>query len=339
MLYARFLRTHAEKRGVRRIEGKVIGIDQHPETGFVTSVTLVDGETLEAELFVDCSGFRGLLIEGALHAGYDDWSSLLPMDRAVAVPTESTEPPKPYTIATAKEAGWTWRIPLQHRTGNGHVYSSRYMEEEKATDILLSSVEGAPLADPRHLKFVTGIRRKFWDKNVVAIGLSGGFLEPLESTSIHMIQSAVAKLLALFPDRSWSPVDRDEYNRLLTVSFTHIRDFIILHYIATARNDTEFWRDRHNLELPETLVRKMALIEGSGRFFRYDDELFSVTSWLAVMQGQGRGPAGYTATADAISAQNLLASLQDMRMVIERTVASMPTHDAFLARLQQGNAA
>ncbi|NRA29108.1 MAG: tryptophan 7-halogenase [Parvularculaceae bacterium] len=332
LLYAKFLRRYAEARGVERWEGCVQSVKQDSKTGFVGQLGLDDGREISGELFIDCTGFVGLLIEKTLGAGYDDWTDMLPMDRAVAVPCARVEPPKPYTIATADEAGWRWRIPLQHRTGNGHVYSSSYTDDEKALQSLLENLDGEPLADPRQLRFTTGIRRKFWDKNVVAIGLSGGFLEPLESTSIHMIQTAIAKLLALYPDRDWSEVDRDEYNRLLKVTFTHIRDFIVLHYVATDRKDTAFWRDRQHVPVSETLQRKMDLLQGAGRFFRYEDELFSVTSWLAVMQGQGRAPQRYNPMADSLSDMNLSRSLADMRKVIDQTTASLPTHDDFLQR-------
>jgi tryptophan halogenase len=254
------------------------------------------------------------------------------MDRAVALPTSSVEPPKPYTISTAREAGWTWRIPLQHRVGNGHVYSSRFMESDRALQILLDAVDGEPLSDPRHLRFVTGRRKKFWNANCVAIGLSAGFLEPLESTSIHLIQSGVSKLLALFPNQAFNPTERDEYNRLLSVSYQHTRDFILLHYIATERTDTPFWQYVQSLEVPETLAHKMALLESSGSFFRYEDELFSVVSWLAVMHGQRRGPKGYNPVADSLSVSNLSQSLANMRGLIGKTVNAMPTHQQFIDR-------
>lgn len=330
--YAAYLRKYSEKRGVSRVEGKVVQVNQRSEDGFITSVDLETGLRLKGDLFVDCTGFRGLLIEGALKTGYEDWSDLLPMDRAVALPTQSVEPPKPYTIATAREAGWTWRIPLQHRVGNGHVYSSRFMDTERATEILLEAVDGDPLGEPRHLRFVTGRRKKFWNANCVAIGLSAGFLEPLESTSIHLIQSGVSKLLALFPNQDFNPIERDEYNRLLSVGYQHTRDFILLHYIATERTDTPFWQYVQDLELPETLAHKMALLESSGSFFRYEDELFSVVSWLAVMHGQRRGPKGYNPVADSLSVSNLTQSLANMRGLIGKTVAAMPTHQQFIDR-------
>ncbi len=332
--YAAFLRHYAEGRGVVRVEGKIEDVQQDVQTGHVTALTLEDGLKIEAELFIDCTGFRALLIGQALGVNYRDWSDLLPMDRAFAVATARNEDPKPYTIATARDAGWTWRIPLQHRTGNGHVYASRYTDDEAALETLKSALDGEMIGEPCALRFTTGVRDRFWDKNVVAIGLSGGFLEPLESTSIHMIQTAVAKLLALFPETDFASEDRDEYNRLLHTTFGHIRDFIVLHYAVTERVDTAFWRDRQTLDLPNTLARKMALMEGSGRFFRYDDELFSVTSWLAVMAGQGKPPKRYNPTAGGISDHNLLASLSEMRKVVEHATASMPTHQEFLSRLQ-----
>ena len=330
--YAAFLRNYAEKKGVTRHEGKVVSVQQNGEDGFITSIQLESGETIGGDLFVDCTGFRGLLIEGALQTGYEDWSDLLPMDRAVALPTKSVEPPKPYTIATARDAGWTWRIPLQHRVGNGHVYSSRFTDAEAATETLLDAVDGEPLGDPRHLRFVTGRRKQFWNANCVAIGLSAGFLEPLESTSIHLIQSGVSKLLSLFPNRAFNPVERDEYNRLLSTSYQHTRDFILLHYVATEREDTPFWRYVQKTELPDSLRRKMELLESRGSFFRYEDELFSVVSWLAVMAGQRRRPQGYNPVADSLSKRNLTQSLANMRGVISKTVAAMPTHQQFIDR-------
>ncbi|MEL6568428.1 MAG: tryptophan halogenase family protein [Pseudomonadota bacterium] len=331
-LYAAFLRNYAEQKGVSRIEGRVTDVAQRSGDGHITSVTLSDGRSFTGDLFIDCTGFAGLLIEKTLQAGYDDWRQWLPMDRAVAIPSETVEAPKPYTIATAREAGWTWRIPLQLRTGNGHVYCSDFMDQETATKTLVSALDGAALAEPRHLRFVTGRRRSFWKANCVAIGLSAGFLEPLESTSIHMIQTGIAKLLALFPTQEINPVERDEYNRLLGTSFRHIRDFIILHYAATSRDDSAFWRRMSSMELPESLVHKMALMESSGRFFRYDDELFSVVSWLAVMEGQGHGPRAHNPIANGLSDTNIAASLENMRNLIAKTAGALPTHQQFIDR-------
>lgn len=331
-LYAKYLRSYAEKRGVERKEGLVTNVELDSLGENIKRVQLADGRSEPGDLFIDCTGFRGLLIEGALQAGYEDWTKWLPMDRAVAIPSESVEPPRPYTISTAQDAGWIWRIPLQHRVGNGHVYCSQFMDQETATEALVAQLTGKPLADPNHLRFVTGRRKQFWKANCVALGLSAGFLEPLESTSIHLIQSGIAKLLALFPRKKISSVDRDEYNRILSVSYEHIRDFIILHYVATEREDTPFWRQMKDLTPPPTLQRKMALIEEAGRFFRYDDELFSVVSWMAVMVGQRRPPRSYNPVADVLSEHNLSHSLANMRALITKTANAMPTHQQFIDR-------
>ena len=330
--YAQFLRDYSLQRGVTRIEGRVVDVDQTGETGFIRSVRLEDGRSFDGELFIDCTGFYGLLIEQTLKAGYENWQHLLPMDSAIAVSCLAIEQPRPYTIATARAAGWTWRIPLQHRVGNGHVYCSDFTSPDEALTVLMSALDAEALTEPRQLKFVTGRRKESWKKNCVAIGLSAGFLEPLESTSIHMIQTGIAKLLALFPDTNFDPVEREEYNRLLGTTVQHIRDFIILHYAATSRDDTPFWQNMRNLELPETLARKMALMESSGRFFRYDDELFSVSSWLAVMEGQGRGPKGYNPVADGLSETNITQSLANMRNLISKTTSALPGHQDFIDR-------
>ena len=332
MLYAQFLRKYSERNGVTRVEGKVVEVQQSGETGFLQSVQLADGREFDGDLFIDCTGFYGLLIEQTLKAGYENWQSYLPMDSAVAVSCSAKEAPRPYTIATARNAGWTWRIPLQHRVGNGHVYCSEFESSEDALALLMNDLEGKALTEPKQLKFVTGRRKQLWVNNCVAIGLSAGFLEPLESTSIHMIQTGIAKLLALFPNSDFQPVERDEYNRLMSTTVQHIRDFIILHYIATSRDDTVFWQKMRALEPPETLVHKMALMESSGRFFRYDDELFSVTSWLAVMQGQGRGPKAYNPMAEGLSEANVAQSLSNMRKLISKTTSAMPSHQDFIDR-------
>lgn len=331
-LYGQFLRRYAQKRGVSRLEGRIVHVRQNGQTGFVTGLTLADGQMVDGDVFIDCTGFRALLIGEAMGVGLVDWSQYLPMNRAVAVPATSAGPPKPYTISTARAAGWRWRIPLQHRTGNGHVYCDAFTDTNTATDDLMQSLEGTPLAEPRHLRFQTGIREKLWCKNVVAIGLSGGFLEPLESTSIHMIQSGIAKLLALFPAGQFEPTETDEYNRILSVSFGHIRDFLIAHYCLTHRDDTPFWRAMAAMPIPDTLAHKLELLRTNGRFFRYDDELFSITSWLAVLDGQHHGPTGYAPAADHLSQDNLLQSLANMRAVIAKTAAAMPTHQAYIDR-------
>lgn len=330
-LYAQYLRQQSEARGVVRKEGKIVDVGLHPETGYVEHIQLSDGRVLEADLFVDCTGFRGLLIEQALKAGYVDWSHWLPCDRAVAVPCESAAELTPYTRSTAREAGWQWRIPLQHRIGNGHVWSSQFTDEERATDLLMSNLDGKPLAAPRHLRFVTGHRRKFWDKNVVSIGLSAGFIEPLESTSIHLIQSGVAKLLQMFPGRGFSQPDIDRYNRVTTFEYERIRDFIILHYHLTRRDDTEFWNYTRNMQIPDYLADKMSLFESHGRIFRENEELFNDTSWFAVMIGQGMRPRDYDPVADVQSAEETAARLENIRQTIATSATYMPRHVDFIA--------
>jgi len=331
-LYAAFLRNYAEKRGVTRIEGKISNVSRDSETGLITSL-LLDGEReLEGDLFIDCTGFRGLLIDGVFGSVHVDWAHWLPCNRAVAVACEKNSDPVPYTRSTARSAGWQWRIPLQHRTGNGHVYCDEYMSAEQAEEILLSNLDGEPVSAPNHLRFRTGHRREFWSGNCVAIGLSSGFLEPLESTSIHLIQMGIAKLIALFPETNDAAVERAEYNRLMTDDFLHVRDFLILHYKATARNDGPFWDYVREMEIPDSLMRKMDLLKSQGRFFKYDAELFDITSWLAVAEGQGWGPQGHSPIANGLSADNLSQSLANMRGAYAKATKAMPSHQAYIDR-------
>ncbi len=332
ILYAKFLRKYSEARGVRRLEGKVKDVNLRGEDGFIESITLSDGQVIKGDLFIDCTGFRGLLIEGALKAGYEDWSHYLPVDSAVAAPCKKIEDPIPYTRSTAREAGWQWRIPLQHRTGNGYVYCSQYQNKDSAEKLLMSHLDAPALADARHLHFTTGRRKKFWSKNCVAIGLSAGFMEPLESTSIHLIQSGISKLIALFPDKSMNPVERDEYNRLLEVGYAHIRDFLILHYKLTERDDSDFWEYVRTMDIPESLQRKIDLLESRGRFFKYDDELFNVTSWIAVAIGQGAPPKGYNPLINSLSDNNIKQSLSNIRDAIDKAVLAMPSQQAFIEK-------
>lgn len=331
-LYARYLRGLAEAKGVRRREGKVADVTLRGEDGFVRSVTMEDGEVIEADLFIDCSGFRGLIIEQAMKTGYEDWTHWLPCDRAMAVPCARVEPFTPYTRSTARPAGWQWRIPLQHRTGNGHVYSSQHMEDADAEALLLANLDGEQLAEPNRLRFVTGKRRQTWNRNCVAIGLSSGFLEPLESTSIHLIQSAVIRLVRLLPDAGFDPAGIAEFNRQTDFEYERIRDFIILHYKATARDDTAFWRYCRDMEVPDTLQRKMDLFAANGRVFREDEELFAEESWIQVFLGQGVIPRGYDPLVDLKSDAEIVTFLDNVEGVIRKCVAIMPEHGDYVAR-------
>ena len=332
-LYARFLRDYAEARGVQRTEGRVVDVRLHPESGFVESIALASGEAIEGQLFVDCSGFRGLLIEQALHAGYEDWSHWLPCDRAVAVPCANTGiPTTPFTRCTARPAGWQWRIPLQHRIGNGYVFSSRFISEDEATAYVLARLDGEALAEPRTIRFTGGKRKAQWKRNVFAIGLSSGFIEPLESTSIHLIQSAIARLTAFFPHDGFDQADIDECNAHAHFEIDRIRDFIIAHYKATQRDDSPFWDHCRTMPIPESLQRRMDLFRGNGRVFREGNEMFAEVSWLQVLHGQGVVPAGYHPLVDLQSEEKIAAFLGNVRAVIARCVEVMPAHDAFIAR-------
>ncbi len=331
-LYAPYLRAYAEARGVVRTEGKAVDVAQRGEDGFIEAVILESGERIEGDLFIDCSGFRALLIERALKTGYTDWSRWLPCDRAVVAPCEGAGPPVAYTRSTARPAGWQWRIPLQHRTGNGHVYSGAYMEDEEARSILLAHLEGKPLAEPRILRFTTGQRKKTWNRNCVAIGLSGGFLEPLESTSIYLIQVAVTKLIELFPDLNFDPALIGEYNRLIDVEFERVRDFLILHYKATERDDTPFWNYCRTMSVPDSLAGKIALFRERAQVVRYREGLFQEPSWVAVYTGQNIVPERYDPLADVIDAEALERRMQEIKGVIRRAAEATPSHSAFIEK-------
>ncbi|WP_031235710.1 tryptophan halogenase family protein [Asticcacaulis sp. AC402] len=331
--YAAFLRQFAEARGVVRRQGKVVDTRLDAETGHVASLTLDSGEVVAADLYVDCSGFRGLLIEQALKTGYEDWSQWLPCNRALAVPCESRGTLTPYTRATALEAGWQWRIPLQHRTGNGYVYCSSFISDEDASRRLLGNLDAPALADPRQLYFTTGRRKKLWNHNVVAIGLAAGFLEPLESTSIHLIQEGISELLHIFPDKRFLQSDIDEYNRRMGVNFERVRDFLLLHYAATQRDDTEMWRHFRNLKLPDSLDEKIQIWLTRGQLIRYEFGVFLPPSWVAVMLGQNLLPRHYDPRVDRMPHDRLVQSAEGLRRRVNAAASATPDHKDYIRQM------
>ena len=333
-LYALFLRKLAEQMGVVRTEGKVEQVQLCPDTGDVQAIVLASGERVDGDLFIDCTGLHALLIEKTLNTGYEDWTHWLPADSAMAVPCESVEPITPYTKSIAHPNGWQWRIPLQHRIGNGFVYSSKYCSDEQAKTTLLAHLDGKPLAEPRKISFKTGRRRLQWNRNVVSIGLSSGFLEPLESTSIHLIQSGALRLLKFFPNHGIQAADRDEFNRLSRIEFEQIRDFIILHYHLNQRTDSQYWKDCRRMDIPASLQRKIALYQQTGVVNREQDDLFSEIAWQQVMTGQNLLPKDYHPIADAISPEQLLDLMQNLKAIIDATVAKLPEHAGFIAHCQ-----
>ncbi|HLQ12459.1 MAG TPA: tryptophan halogenase family protein [Steroidobacteraceae bacterium] len=332
-LFARFLRTVCEGRGVERVEGRIVDAKQHPDSGFVEAVRLTDGREVDGDLFVDCSGMRALLIGDALGIGYEDWNRWLICDRAQAVPCESVSPITPYTRSTARSAGWQWRIPLQHRIGNGYVYSSDHISDEQAAQTLLANLDGKALADPRPVRFRPGRRIKAWEKNVVAIGLSSGFLEPLESTSIHLIQTGIHRLLALFPADGISAPDVEEYNLQSRIEFEDVRDFVIAHYKVTRRRGEPFWDYVRTMDVPDTLQGRFELFRSSGRFFKHSAlELFAEDSWVQVLLGQGLEMQP-DPVSRFISDEDLAAFMDDIADTIEAVANDMPDHGEFLTRL------
>jgi tryptophan 7-halogenase len=330
-LYAAYLRKYAEGNNVKRHEGRIVSTQLNSENGHVASVTLENGAVISGDIFIDCSGFRGLLIEEALHTGYDDWTQYLPCDRALAVPCSNAATLTPYTRSTARKAGWQWRIPLQHRVGNGHVYCSRFISDDEATATLLDNLDGEPLAEPRPITFTTGRRRKFWNKNVVAMGLASGFMEPLESTSIHMIQTAVERFLKFLPLGDINEADVDAYNAQTAFEYESIRDFLILHYHANQREEA-FWAGCRDMPIPQSLQDKLTLFQANGRLLRKTDELFTEHGWLQVMAGQGIKPQGYHPLAHQISGEDLKGFLGSMQILIEKQVGAMPMHAEFIAQ-------
>lgn len=331
-LYAKYLRGHSEKRGVKRVEGKVEDVKVDSETGNITGLTMENGNRIEGDFFFDCTGFRALLTEKALNVPFTDWSHWLPCDSAQTVASERVGELLPYTKATAKTAGWQWRIPTQHRTGNGHIYSSQYMSDDEAIDILMAGLDSKPLGAPRKIKFKTGYRETLWNKNCIALGLSAGFLEPLESTSLFLIQMGITRFITLFPTADISDVVRREYNLQMQKEFKQVRDFIILHYVATQRDDSPFWNYCRTMSIPETLKRKIDLFSEAGRVFRYDDELFSKESWIAVSLGQNIMPKATDPIVSALPHEQVQHSLESMRKAMQQTAQKMPLHAEFIKR-------
>ena len=329
-LYAQYLRKLSENMGVVRKEGKISRVQRFTDSGFIQALHLESGDVVEGDLFVDCTGFKGLLIEEALGAGYDDWSHLLPCDSAIAVPSERHEKTAPYTRSIAHDAGWQWRIPLQHRNGNGHVYSSRYISGDQACDTLLSNLDTKPLGDPKLIKFTTGRRRKQWYKNVVAVGLSSGFLEPLESTSIHLIQSAIVRLIQLFPHNGFAPSLETEYNKQSELEFEQIRDFLVLHYTVNERTDSAFFNDMRNITFPDSLAHKIALFKESGNLLREQNDLFLESSWLQVLYGQGITPKDYHGLVNSVPEVQLNQMLTRLLEIKKEPIAKLPTHDEYI---------
>ncbi|MCY4744165.1 tryptophan 7-halogenase [Pelomonas sp. UHG3] len=334
-LYARYLRRLSESRGVQRTEGRISHATRRGEgahAGHIDAVVLESGERIAGDLFIDCSGFRGLLIEQTLQAGFEDWTHWLPCDRALAVPCESVSPLTPYTRSTAHRAGWQWRIPLQHRTGNGHVYCSQHISDDEAAATLLANLDGRPLADPRPIRFRTGMRRLAWHENVVAIGLASGFLEPLESTSIYLIQQGIQQLIDFFPDRGFSPADVAEFNRANRFHYERIRDFIILHYHLNQRDDAPFWQACAAMAVPETLTEKMDLYRSRGRVVRRDNELFAEVGWIQVMEGQNLHPEAAHPLAGLLDDAVAQEHLERVRQVVAKCVEVMPGHADYIAQ-------
>jgi tryptophan 7-halogenase len=330
-LYARYLRANAEGRGVHRLEGKVVDVQLRAEDGFIQALKLESGARIEGDFFIDASGFRGLLIEQALQTGYEDWSHWLPCDRAVAVPCTSAGELIPYTLSSARHAGWQWRIPLQHRTGNGYVYCSRFISDDEAAGTLLENLDGRRLADPRLLKFTTGHRKKFWNRNCLAVGLAGGFMEPLESTSIQLIQTALARLIEMFPDRNFDPLLSDEYNRMSVNEYARIRDFLILHYCATQRDDSALWRSCRNMTLPDTLRHKIDVFKTCGRVPLYSEESYQEPSWVSIFLGQHVFPKRYDPIIDNIDIERLQRGMSHRRGAIRRLAEGLPGHRDYIA--------
>ncbi|MCY7294043.1 tryptophan halogenase family protein [Alteromonas sp. a30] len=328
--YAKFLRKMAETNGATRVEGKIKQVCLHSENGFIDALTLESGQRIEGDFFIDCTGFRALLIEDAMHVGYDDWTHWLPCDSALAVQTEMQGEPVPYTRSIAHDYGWQWQIPLQHRMGNGLVYCRRYIDDDNAQETLLNNLKGEPITTPRLIRFRTGQRREHWHKNCLAIGLSSGFLEPLESTSIHLIQRSIIRFMQLFPYHGVEHASVNEFNQQTEHEVLNIRDFIILHYYVTERKDSPFWRYCRNMSIPDSLKHRIELFKESGRVFKVPNELFAENSWIQVMLGQGLTPEAYHPIVDTMSDDDLNQFLQQIEARVRKAVSQLPSHSDFL---------
>ena len=331
-LYAKFMRKIAEQHGCKRIEGKIVEVGTNADTGFIEHVQLASGQKVEGDLFIDCSGFRALLIGETLNTDYEDWSKWLPCDSAIAVQTRSVAEPIPYTRSIARAAGWQWRIPLQSRVGNGHVFCSKYISDEEATQTLLNNIQGEVLTEPRVIKFRTGQRTQHWNKNCIALGLAGGFVEPLESTSIHMVQSGILRLLRMFPFEGVNEPYVKEFNKQMSDEFHFIRDFIVLHYHVTEREDTEFWRHCKTMEIPESLQHRIDMFKQTGSVFHKIGDLFAENSWTQVMLGQGLVPEQHHPIVDMMSDDELKAFMHSIKSSVDHVVGQLPSHQEFISR-------
>ena len=329
-LYAKFLRKFSEGFGAKRIEGKIAEVNTRATDGFIEALTLESGQRIEGDLFIDCTGFRGLLIEQTLHTGYEDWSHWLPCDRAVAVQTSAIREAIPYTRSIAHESGWQWRIPLQHRVGNGLVYCSRYIGDEEAKELLLGKIEGEQLTQPLFIRFRPGQRLKHWNRNCIALGLASGFIEPLESTSIHLIQRGIIRLMQMFPRDGIKQSDVDEFNLQTRKEIEHIRDFIVLHYKVTNREDSPFWRHCWSMPVPETLAHRIDLFRETARVFKEPNELFAENSWIQVMLGQGIEPEQFHPVTDVLTDQELTRFMQGIKSKVDDTVEKLPNHQRYV---------
>lgn len=329
-LYAKFLQSIALKYGAKRVEGKIVQVVQDEDNGFIRSVVLDNGSVVDGDLFIDCTGFRALLIEKTLHTGFEDWSHWLPCDSAIAVQTELQSQTKPYTRSIAREFGWQWQIPLQSRMGNGLVFCGKYSSDDEAKEHLLKNVQGTPINEPRVIKYTAGTRRKHWNKNCVAIGLSSGFIEPLESTSIHLIQQSIIRILQLLPSKNMEQANIDKFNEKMRFELENIRDFIVLHYHVTDRRDTAFWRYCRTMPIPESLQQRIDLFRESGYAYKMEGELFGEASWIQVMLGQGIQPEQYHPIVDMMSTAELKDFLDRIKSAIDARISGLPNHLEFI---------